>query len=497
MEFSLELILLVVSILFFISILAGQAGDKYGIPALLLFLGVGMISGSDGLGIQFENVDIAQTIGTIALCIILFSGGLDTRISEIRPVLLPGTVLATMGVVLTALFTGAIIWFLFILLKPAEGISYLTALLLASAMSSTDSASVFSILRSRNISLKHNLRPMLELESGSNDPVAYLLTITLIDLIKSDQTAGFWIIAGSLILQLIIGAGAGYLLGRLGARIINRLKITNTSLYQILLLSFCLFIFSATHLLNGNSFLAVYIGGMTLGNARLVHKRSSIRFFDGLAWLSQLIMFLTLGLLVNPRELIPIIVPGLLISFIMIFITRPLSVFLSLLPFRKISVAAKIFISWVGLRGAVPVIFSIMALAAEVPHARIIFNIVFFCTLVSLIVQGTYLSKIAVWLGLVDEHQQKDNKDFDIELPEDIGSVTAEITLDETILPKEKKLMDLPFPEKSLVVLVRRGDGYYIPTGQTLMKSGDKLLIISENEETLKQTYQRLGLQQP
>lgn len=315
MEFSLELILLVVSILFFISILAGRAGDKYGIPALLLFLGVGMISRSDGLGIQFENVDVAQTIGTIALCIILFSGGLDTRISEIRPVLLPGTVLATLGVVFTALFTSLIIWFLFILLKPAEGVSYLTALLLASAMSSTDSASVFSILRSRNISLKHNLRPMLELESGSNDPVAYLLTITLIDLIKSDQTTGFWVIAGSLILQLIIGAGAGYLLGRLGARIVNRLKITNASLYQILLLSFCLFIFSSTHLLNGNSFLAVYIGGMTLGNARLVHKGSSIRFFDGLAWLSQLIMFLTLGLLVNPRELVPIIVPGLLISF--------------------------------------------------------------------------------------------------------------------------------------------------------------------------------------
>ena len=334
MNIKIELILLVVSVLFFLSILAGKASSRFGVPALLLFLGVGMLSGSDGLGIQFEDIHIAQNIGTIALCIILFSGGLDTKISEIRPIIAQGIVLATLGVLLTALITGVIIWSVLGMTMASAGIGLLTSLLLASTMASTDSASVFSILRSKGLHLKNNLRPMLELESGSNDPMAYVLVISLIGIINMDTSPNYWIAGGTLILQLGIGAVLGLVLGKLAVRIFNRIKIGNDSLYPILIFTFCIFIFSVTYFAKGNGFLSVYIAGLVIGNSKFVHKRSSLNFFDGLAWMSQLIMFLTLGLLVNPHELVPIIIPGLIISFFMIFFSRPLSVFLCLLPFQ-------------------------------------------------------------------------------------------------------------------------------------------------------------------
>src|SRR5690606_12504433 len=236
-------------------------------------------------------------------------------------------------VFLTAFITGVIIWWVLGMTMESAGIGLLSSLLLASTMASTDSASVFSILRSKGLHLKNNLRPMLELESGSNDPMAYVLVISLISIIQLDMTPNYWMVAGSLIMQLVIGAVLGYALGKLAVRIINRIKIGNDSLYPILIFTFCIFIFSLTYFAKGNGFLAVYRGGLVIGNSKFVHKRSSLNFFDGLAWMSQLIMFLTLGLLVNPRELVPIIIPGLIISFLMIFFTRPLTVFLCLLPF--------------------------------------------------------------------------------------------------------------------------------------------------------------------
>src|SRR5690606_34502105 len=261
----------------------------------------------------------------------------------------------------------------------SAGIGFMASLLLGSTMSSTDSASVFSILRSKGLHLKNNLRPMLELESGSNDPMAYVLTITLISIVSMDSEPSYLMAFGNLMVQLIVGGVAGYFLGRLAVFSINKVDIDNKSLYPILVFTFCIFIFSFTYFIKGNGFLAVYIGGLVIGNSRFVHKRSALNFFDGIAWMSQLLMFLSLGLLVNPHELVPIIVPGLIISLLMIFVTRPLSVFLCLLPFRKMPLKDKTFVAWVGLRGAVPIIFAIMLLAADIPHARLMFNIVFFC----------------------------------------------------------------------------------------------------------------------
>lgn len=493
MSIQVEYILLGLSILFLLSMLAGKASSKFGVPALLLFLGVGMLCGTDGIGIQFDNIQVAQTIGTIALCIILFSGGMDTKISEIRPIMAQGITLATLGVFLTAAITGFLIWWILGMTMKSASVGLLTSLLLASTMSSTDSASVFSILRSRGLRLKNNLRPMLELESGSNDPMAYLLVITLLEVIKMDANPNYWAAIGMLVLQLGIGAIAGFLLGKLSVRLINKIEIDNPSLYPILVFTFCMFIFSFTYFIKGNGYLAIYVGGLVIGNSKFVHKRSALHFFDGLAWLSQLLMFLTLGLLVNPHELVPVIVPSLIISLLMIFIARPLSVFLCLLPFRNMSIKDKTYISWVGLRGAVPIIFAILPLAADIPHARTIFNIVFFCTLVSLLVQGTSLPKVAQWLGLVDEPKKvAELKDFDIDFSDEIKSITSEIHITETILRNGNLLMDLALPDKTLAVMVKRGGLYFVPTGKTALQIDDKILIITDDHDALLETYKSL-----
>ncbi|MDX9942583.1 MAG: potassium/proton antiporter [Bacteroidales bacterium] len=496
MNIQIEIVLLIGSALFFLSILAGKASSRFGVPALLLFLGVGMLFGSDGFGIQFENIRFAANIGTVALCIILFSGGLDTSISEIRPVMAQGVILATLGVLLTAAITGLIAWWLLGMTLPSAGIGLMTSLLLASTMASTDSASVFSILRSKGLYLKNKLRPMLELESGSNDPMAYILVISIISIIKQGAQPNYWLVGGSLFLQLGIGSVMGYSLGKLSVRLINRIKIGNDSLYPILLFTLCIFIFSVTYLAKGNGFLAVYIGGLVLGNSKFVHKRSSLNFFDAMAWMSQLIMFLTLGLLVNPHELVPIIIPGLIISFLMIFFSRPLTVFLCLLPFRKMPVKDKTFISWVGLRGAVPIIFAIFPLVANVPHARLIFNIVFFCTLVSLLVQGTSLPFLARWLDLAEKPRPlKKIRDFDVEFSNDIKSVTTEIEMEARILSKGNRLMDISLPDKTLVVMVKRDNKYFVPTGKTPLKEKDMLLVITDDHEALIQTFKDLGIE--
>lgn len=493
MILSTELVLFVISILFFVSIVASKAGYKFGVPTLLFFLGVGMVFGSDGIGIQFENIQVAQIIGSVALCIILFSGGMDTKIEDIRPIIPQGVVLATIGVFLTAIITGFAIWYVLGMTMESAGIGLISSLLLASTMSSTDSASVFSILRSRGLNLKDNLKPMLELESGSNDPMAYILTITLISILGMGAEPDYVSAAMNLILQLIIGVVAGLLLGKLAVFTINSLNIDNKSLYPILVFTFGIFIFSATFFIKGNGYLAVYIGGLVIGNSRFAHKRSALNFFDGTAWMSQLLLFLTLGLLINPSELIPIIVPGLIISFLMIFFTRPISVFLCLLPFRKMPFKNKVFVSWVGLRGAVPIIFAIMVLAADVPHARLMFNIVFFCTLISLIVQGTSLAQMANWLGLAEKPVDNGHlENFDLEFSDEIKSATSEITISEKHLTKGNKLMNLGLPERTIVVMVKRNNKFFVPDGKTTLMDKDILLVITDDYAALRETYNRL-----
>ena len=503
MLFTAENILLVGSILLFVSIIVGKTGYRFGVPALLLFLVVGMLFGSDGLGLQFHNAKEAQFIGMVALSIILFSGGMDTKFTEIKPILSPGIVLSTFGVLLTALFTGLFIWWLSGMSWTNIHLPLITSLLLASTMSSTDSASVFAILRSQKMNLKHNLRPMLELESGSNDPMAYMLTIVLIQFIQSSGM-GVSQIALSFVIQFIVGAAAGYLLGKLAILMLNKLNIDNQSLYPILLLSFVFFTFSITDLMKGNGYLAVYIAGMMVGNNKIMYRKEIYTFMDGLTWLFQIIMFLCLGLLVNPHEMLEVACVALLIGVFMIVIGRPLSVFLCLLPFgkrinmkskffvswvglrlcllpfRKITMKSRLFVSWVGLRGAVPIIFATYPVVAGVPGADVIFNIVFFITILSLVIQGTTVSKVACMLGL-STPMEKTGNDFGVELPEDIDSDLRDVTVTQEILDtKGDTLKDMNLPQGTLVMIVKRGNEYLIPNGSLKLHVGDKLLLISE-----------------
>ena len=486
MIFTAENILLIGSILLFVSIVVGKTGYRFGVPALLLFLLVGMLFGSDGLGLQFHNAKIAQFIGMVALSVILFSGGMDTKFKEIRPILSPGIVLSTVGVFLTALFTGLFIWYLSGMSWTNIHFPLITSLLLASTMSSTDSASVFAILRSQKMNLKHNLRPMLELESGSNDPMAYMLTIFLIQFIQSDGM-GTGNIIGSFIIQFLVGAAAGYILGKLAILILNKINIDNQSLYPILLLSFVFFTFAITDLLRGNGYLAVYIAGMMVGNHKITFRKEIATFMDGLTWLFQIIMFLMLGLLVNPHEMIEVAVVALLIGVFMIVIGRPLSVFLCLLPFRKITLKSRLFVSWVGLRGAVPIIFATYPVVANVEGSNMIFNIVFFITIVSLIVQGTSVSFVARLLHL-STPLEKTGNDFGVELPEEIDTDLSDMTITMEMLNEADTLKDMNLPKGTLVMIVKHGDEFLIPNGTLKLHVGDKLLLISEKnkQETVK-----------
>lgn len=493
MIITAENILLIGSILLFFSLLAGKTGYKFGVPTLLLFLMVGMLFGSDGLGLQFTSQKTAQFIGVVALSIILFSGGMDTKFQEIKPVAAQGIVLATLGVLLTAVLTGSFIYLLSLFLPGLE-MSFPVCLLLGSLMSSTDSASVFAILRSKGLKLKHNLRPLLELESGSNDPMAYMLTITMIQVILTSGQAKIWYVVVMFFYQMIAGGLAGYLLGKLCTFFLRKSNIENDSLYPILILAFCLFIYSFTDLIQGNGFLAVYVGGLVIGNARFLHKKTVRNFFDGLTWLSQIIMFLTLGLLVNPSELWPVAGIGLLVGIFMIIFARPVAVLLSLWPFRLMTMQSRIFTCWVGLRGAVPIIFATYPLLYEIPDADTLFNIVFFITILSLLLQGTSIPWVARKLHLSYPQKKKGKSEFEMEFSEDIKSAMSEVIVTKESLRFGNRMMDIPLPDKTLVVMVKRSDSYFIPRGNTEIQIGDRMLIISDDEKALKQTYEDLGV---
>lgn len=486
-----ENILMAGSILLIAGVLIGKTSYRTGLPLLLIFLLVGMLFGTDGLGIQFGNMHDAQFVGMIALCVILFSGGMSTSLSSIRPVLAPGLVLSTAGVLLTALITGLFIFWLSEMPWSNIHFALLPSLLLASTMSSTDSASVFGILGSQKVGLRHNLRPMLELESGSNDPMAYMLTIILIGTLTLNESLS----AGSILLQLFMqfgigsamGIGMGYLTKwlvdiyrRLGNGKNSEDAGQATSMISVMIIGAIFLTFTATTALQGNGYLAVYICGIVLGNATLPHRRSITKFMDGLTWLAQIVVFIMLGLLVNPHEMLSIAAVSFLIGIFMILVGRPLSVFICLLPFRNISLRTKTFISWVGLRGAAPIIFATYPVVADVPGASQIFNIVFFVTLLSLIIQGTTVISSARRLGLVDTEAAPD-EDFGVELDENLPTSLHTLVLTERHLEKGNSLSSIKLPEGELVMMIRRGNKYIVPNGKRRLHEGDQLLIIKED----------------
>src|SRR5690606_36565955 len=327
MPFTAENILLLCSVLLILSIIASKASYRLGVPALLMFLGLGMLAGSEGVGkIHFDDPRLSQFLGMIALNFILFSGGLDTKWESIRPVLREGIVLSSLGVLLTAVALGLFAHF-------ALDFSWIEAMLIGSIVSSTDAAAVFSILRSKSVALKGNLRPLLEFERGSNDPMAYFLTISLLTIYAEEDQSLLYLIP-FFFKQMIIGGAVGLAMGKLMVTVVNRINLDVDGLYPVLLTAMVMLTFSLVTLFGGNGFLAIYICGLILGNSGFLHKKSLMQFYDGVAWLMQIVMFITLGLLVFPSQILPVMGTGLLLSLFLMFVARPAGVFLSLLFFR-------------------------------------------------------------------------------------------------------------------------------------------------------------------
>ena len=483
MTFSPENIFFLGAVLIFASIVISKWGYRFGVPTLLLFLFTGMLFGSDGLGLEFNNYEDAQLIGMLSLSVILFSGGMDTRFRDIRPVVSQGLMLSTLGVMLTTGITGMLIYYLSEWTQMEIGLTLPMSMLLAATVSSTDSASVFNLLRSQNIGLKHNLRPTLELESGSNDPMAYVLTIALVDMIVSAGEFSGMELISKIVGQLAVGGLLGYLSGIALVWIVNHINLPNASLYPVLVLSCILIIFTFTDLLKGNGYLAVYVAGLVVGNNKLSYRRETNTFFQGITWLLQIVMFLTLGLLATPTDMIEVLLVAVAIGLFMMFVARPLAIFICLQPFH-IPVKAKVFLSWVGLRGAVPIIFATYPVIAGIEDARFLFNVVFVITLLSLSIQGTTITTCAQWLGLATE-EPKTGNEFGVELPEELGSQLTEMTLTEDDLANGNLLADMHFPEGTLVMMIKRGNSFIVPNGKLELYKGDILLTIAHQITTL------------
>ncbi|MDG4946454.1 potassium/proton antiporter [Weeksellaceae bacterium KMM 9713] len=484
MNITTENILLIGSLLLFISILAGKSSYKFGVPTLILFLGIGMLAGTDGIGgIHFDNPKAAQFIGIVSLNFILFSGGLDTSFKSVKPILKEGIVLSTLGVLLTALSLGTFVYYV-------TDFTFYESMLLGSIVSSTDAAAVFSILRSKSLALKKNIRPTLELESGSNDPMAYVLTIAFLSLVVN-QDQDIISVIPVFFQQMILGAVAGFGFGRLSKLIINKIKLGIEGLYPVLVIALMFITFSATDFIGGNGFLAIYICAVFLGNQDLIHKKTILKMFDGLAWLMQIVLFLTLGLLVFPSEIIPYMGIGLMISLFLIFVARPVAVFISTV-FFKMKLRRRLYISWVGLRGAVPIVFATYPLLAGVDKAPMIFNIVFFISVTSVLIQGTSLTVVAKWLRVGIPEDQKRITEVDRILLDFPKSLLKEFDILPGASVINKQIVDLNFPSTAFIVMIQRNGKYIRPGGSTKLEQDDTLMILADTEKDFEEVGKSL-----
>jgi cell volume regulation protein A len=472
---SLTPYLIAIPALLILSVVISKGAGRFGIPALSMFLLIGMAVGREGPGgVRFSNYVLAQTLGIIALIQILHSGGLSTRLEDVRALRWSALALSTFGVVIATAMIGAFsVRFL--------GLDWLHGLLLGAAVSSTDVAAVFTILRSRNVSLQGRIRPLLELESALNDPMTVFLSVGFLQLIVRPQDASYVRLIPTFFQQMIVGTLAGIGAGHATRWSINWIKLEFEGLYPVLSVALVVLTYGVTQGIGGSGFLAVYVSGIVLGNVNYVHKRSLTVFHDGLAWLMQIAMFLTMGLLVLPSELTRMAVSGIALSAFLVFVARPASVLVCLTPFR-FSLREQLMVSWAGLRGAVPIVVATYPLIAGVPEAKPIFNLVFFVVFISVLLQGTTIPRVSQWLQVASPLVKRFRYPIEYNPTADLKNELVEVPVPAGSPVVGRSLVEIKLPTGALIVLIRRGDETFVPRGGTQIDAGDTLLVLAERE---------------
>ena len=463
-------LMIVCGLILLICISSSKILYKFGIPMLLIFIVLGMIFGSDGIvGIYFDNYQLTSIVSSLALVFIMFYGGFGTNWKMARKSAVPSILMSSFGVIITAGLTGL---FCHYVLKT----SILEGLLIGAVVGSTDAASVFSVLRSQKLNLKGTLAPLLEIESGSNDPIAYMLTIIILTLMSN---GGVSLIIPMLIKQILFGIITGSILARISVYILKRANFEVEGFYTIFVTAVAILSYALSEYIGGNGYLSVYMAGIILGNNRIPHKKSLVHFFDGLSWIMQIGLFFVLGLLAFPSKLPEVFVISIAISLFMMFIARPLATFI-ILKWFDYSNKEKIFISWVGFRGAASIVFAIYTVTYGVDIGNDIFHIIFFIALLSVSIQGTFTP---ILLDLVDDNMPvlKTFNDY----KEDKSTKILEINIDENSKWVNKTIMDSDIPEEVLVVMIRRNNEVIIPKGSTEIKKDDILVLASNSFDNL------------
>lgn len=468
------LFVFIASLLLLLSVVLSKTSSQVGIPALVLFIGIGMLAGSEGLGgIPFDNMEVAQFVGMIALVFILFSGGMETNIKSIKPVLAEGLSLATFGVLITMLIVGLLCSFIF------DNVNYLEVALLGAIISPTDAAATFSIFKAKGSNLKHNLRPILELESGTNDPMAYFLTISLITLLQEPDKS-IYTMMPNFVKSVVIGAVLGYLFGKLVVWAMRKMNLSMDGLYVVLVYSLALLTYSFVELCEGNGILGVYIAGLIVGNSNFARHAIIEKFFDGTTWIFQIVMFLTLGLLVFPSKVWEVAPLGLLVAVVLTFVARPIAVFIST-AFFKMTFKDRLFISWCGLRGASPIIFATFPAVAGLNNSTLVFNVVFFVSILSVLVQGSTLTWVGKKLGLMVEGEEPD-RNIELDLQGSNTTYSLDIVINKGSHCVGKRFGELVF-ENGVVMMVEIDGLCVVPKADLLIKVGHKFYITSQTRE--------------
>jgi len=472
---SIETVLLIGAALVLLSLFITKAVDNIGLPSLLLFLGVGMAFGPEGLKVlSFSDPSIARSLGIVALVFILFSGGLETEWRHVRGIMREGVLLATLGVLITAALAALFAW-------KILGFSPPVSLLIGAIIASTDAAAVFAILRGQSLQLRGGLRPLIELESGTNDPMAIFLTVSMIALIQEGELQ-WWVVLISFLRQMLLGAVVGLAAGWLMGHLVNRLRFRNEGLGAVFTLAFAFFLFGLTDKLEGSGFLAVYLAGIMLGNSTVLQKKTLVRFWDSLAWLSQIAMFVTLGIFVLPSQLKLILVQGLLLSAALVFIARPAAVYLSL-SLSRMGLREKTFVAWVGIRGAVPIILATFPLTQGIPGAQMVFHIVFFVVLTSALLQGWTLPLAARVLGVSSKGDASRKSPIEAIGAEGFDGEIADFILPFNSAWAAMPIVEIPLPEEALILLVCRNGKYLVPGGATSLEDLDVITVLHRKKD--------------